>query len=178
MHRGVPHQPEQVRDRERVSGDSSSPHSVLCQRCVSMPWAQQELWKLANPEAGLPPRSTQPDEGSVSQESRDGLLSEGKKAHSWGNSHTQCCAEGHIACTTPESSQQKGPSGWGQLRSDHKPDAVPSITDKPPGTLKPLLSFCEAAAARNDQTGREGMSRSLERILNQMETDNDHSGSD
>lgn len=55
-----------ARTGERVSGDSSSLHSVGWQKCVSIPWAQQELWKLVNTETGLPPRSMWPDEESVS----------------------------------------------------------------------------------------------------------------
>ena len=65
MHRGTPHQPEQGEIGEGVWGQLKSPF-VVWQRCVSIPWAQQELWKLASTEADLPPRSMWPDEGSVS----------------------------------------------------------------------------------------------------------------
>lgn len=46
----------QVRDREKVSEDSPSPHCVVRQRCVSFPWAQHELWNLVGTETVLLPR--------------------------------------------------------------------------------------------------------------------------
>lgn len=56
MHRGALCQPVQVRDKERMSGDCTSPHCVVWQRCVSFPWAQHELWELGGTENGLRPR--------------------------------------------------------------------------------------------------------------------------
>lgn len=79
MYRGTPYQPEQVRNKVRVSEDSSSPHSGVWQRCVSIPWAQQELWKLANTEAVLQPRSMWPDERSVHRRLETGFWVNGRK---------------------------------------------------------------------------------------------------